>query len=62
MAYQWILIAIILVACLGYATFYLWKSWHSALKCGDYKCAGCPFSEKCEKNSKKVEKKFGGTK
>ena len=59
---QYIIVGTILVACLGYATFRLVKSWRSAMKCKDYKCSGCPFFEKCEKNKKKVEKKFGGTK
>ena len=62
MIFQYIIIGIIWVACLGYATFCFRKSWKSVQKCHDYKCAGCPFYEKCEKNNKKVEKKFGGTK
>lgn len=59
---QYIIIAIILVACLGYATFSIWKAVDSARKCKEYKCAGCPLYEKCEKNKKKVGQKFGGTK
>ncbi len=62
MVFQNIVLAIILVACLGYATFCIVKAWKSARKCHDYKCAGCPFYEKCEKNKKKVGEKFGGTK
>lgn len=65
MILQHIIITIILVACLGYATFCLiksWKSWKSTQKSSDYKCAGCPFYEKCEKNKKKVVEKFGGIK
>lgn len=44
------------MACLVYATIIMWKNGKSQLKCGDYKCAGCPFYEKCEKNKKKLEK------
>ena len=62
MIFQDIIIAIILVACLGYATFRFLKSWKSVQKCHDYKCSRCPFYEKCEKNKKKVGEKFGGTK
>ena len=65
MILQYIIIAIILMACLGYAINCLWKvfrQWKNAQKCNDFKCAGCPFYEKCEKNSKKVGEKFGGTK
>ena len=62
MIFQYIIIGIILVACLAYATFCLWKAIASMRKCKDYKCAGCPFLEKCEKNQKKVGKKFGGIK
>ena len=62
MVVQYIIIGIVIVACLVYATIIMWKNGKSQLKCGDYKCAGCPFYEKCEKNKKKVGKKFGGTK
>lgn len=44
------------MACLVYATIIMWKNGKSQLKCGDYKCAGCPFYEKCEKNKKKLGK------
>ena len=62
MVVQYIIIGIVIVACLVYATIIMWKNGKSQLKCGDYKCAGCPFYEKCEKNKKKVGQKFGGTK
>ena len=62
MVIQYIIIAIILVACLGYATFCIFRVWKNMRQCSDYQCAGCPFAEKCKKNQKKVEKKFGGTK
>ncbi len=62
MIFQYVIIAIILVACLAYATFLIWKSWQSNRKCTHYQCTGCPFLEKCEKNKKKVGEKFGGTK
>lgn len=62
MILQHIIISIIVVACLGYATFRFKKAWSAAQKCHDYKCAGCPFYKKCENNKKKVSEKFGGTK
>ena len=62
MIFQYIIIGFILVACLAYATFCIYKSIHSARKCNNYQCAGCAFYEKCEKNKKKVGEKFGGTK
>ena len=62
MIFQYIIITIILVACIAYATFLIWKSWQSNRKCTDYHCTGCPFLEKCEKNKKKVREKFGETK
>jgi len=54
MVFQYIIIAIILVACVSYATFLIWKSWQSNIKCKQYKCSGCPFLEKCEKKQKKL--------
>ena len=62
MVVQYIIIGIVIVACLVYATIIMWKNGKSQLKCGDYKCAGCPFYEKCEKKQEKVGKKFGGNK
>ena len=72
MVFQYIIIGIVIVACLVYATIIIWKNGKSQLKCDDYKCAGCPFFEKCEKKQektrkyayflKKVAEKFGGTK
>ena len=56
MVVQYIIIGIVIVACLVYATIIMWKNGKSQLKCGDYKCAGCPFYEKCEKNKKKLGK------
>ena len=56
MVFQYIIIGIVIVACLVYATIIIWKNGKSQLKCGDYKCAGCPFFEKCEKNKKKLGK------
>lgn len=56
MVVQYIIIEIVIVACLVYATIIMWKNGKSQLKCGDYKCAGCPFYEKCEKNKKKLGK------
>lgn len=61
MIFQYVFIAVVLVACLWYATFRLVKSYRDNVKCKDYKCSGCPFLEKCEKKRKKVGKKFGGT-
>ena len=62
MVVQYIIIGIVIVACLVYATIIMWKNGKSQLKCGDYKCAGCPFYEKSKKKQEKVGKKFGGTK
>ena len=62
MVFQYIIIGIVIVACLVYATIIIWKNGKSQLKCDDYKCAGCPFFVKCEKKQEKVWKKFGGTK
>ena len=69
---QYIIIAIILAACLTYAAIRIYKEWHQVKKMtrkGDFRCAGCAFYEKCKgKNKKnevfckKVEKKFGGIK
>ena len=47
---QHIIITIILAACILYVANSLYKTWHQTKTCKDYKCAGCPFYEKCEKN------------
>ena len=62
MVFQYIIIGIVIVACLVYATITIWKNGKSQLKCDDYKCAGCPYFKKSEKKQEKVGKKFGGTK
>ena len=56
MVFQYIIIGIVIVACLVYATIIIWKNGKSQLKCGDYKCAGCPFSRNVKKNKKKLGK------
>ena len=49
---QYIIIAIILAACVAYAAFRIFKAWKKAIKCKDYRCSGCAFYEKCKKQSK----------
>lgn len=62
MTIQYIIVAIILAACILYAAICIYKAIKAARECKDYHCAGCAFYEKCKKNRKKSAQKFGGTK
>ena len=53
---QYIIITIILAACILYAANCLYEAWHKAKTCKDYKCSGCPFYEKCEKNKRRKQR------
>lgn len=50
---QYIIIAIILAACITYAAICIYRSLKQARECKNYQCSGCPFVEKCQKNKKK---------
>lgn len=50
---QYIIIAIILAACVTYAAICIYRSIKQARECKNYQCSGCPFIEKCQKNKKK---------
>ena len=47
---QYIIIAIILAACITYAAICIYRSIKQARECKNYQCSGCPFVEKCQKN------------
>lgn len=49
---QYIIIAIILAACITYAAICIYRSIKQARECKNYQCSGCPFVEKCQKNKK----------
>ena len=53
---QDIIITIILAACITYAANRIYKAWHQASTCKNYRCSGCAFYEKCKKNKKKLHK------
>lgn len=50
---QYIIIAIILAACVTYAAICIYRSIKQARECKNYQCSGCPFVKKCQKNKKK---------
>ena len=50
---QYIIIAIVLTACVGYAGYRIYKEIKLNILCKNYGCAGCAFYEKCKKNRKK---------
>lgn len=50
---QYIIIAIILAACITYTAICIYRSIKQARECKNYQCSGCPFVEKCQKNKKK---------
>ena len=50
---QYIIIAIILAACVTYAAICIYRSIKQARECKNSQCSGCPFVEKCQKNKKK---------
>ncbi len=52
---QYIIIAIILAACITYAAICIYRSIRQARECKNYQCSGCPFVEKCQKNKKKED-------
>ncbi len=62
MTVQYTIIAIILAACILYAAFCILKVIRQSQKCKDFHCSGCAFYDKCKKDGKKHQKKFGGTK
>ena len=62
MTIQYIITFMILATCIVYVAFSIYKSYKKAKQCKDFHCAGCAFYEKCNKNKKKVSKKFGGIK
>ena len=49
---QYIIISIIVAACIMYAAITVYKTWNKAKNCKEYKCSGCPFYEKCKENVK----------
>ena len=49
---QYIIIAIILAACVTYAAICIYRSIKQARECKNYQCSGCPFVKKCQKNKK----------
>ena len=50
---QYLIIILILITAIGYATWRIYKSIKQNLACKDYHCAGCGLYEKCKKKSKK---------
>ncbi len=50
---QYLIIGLVVAACIVYAAIRIYKAWHGVSQCKDYKCAGCPFYQKCEQNKKK---------
>lgn len=50
---QYIIIAIILAACVTYAAICIYRSIKQARECKNYQCSSCPFVKKCQKNKKK---------
>ena len=53
MILQYILLAIILALCIGYASWLIYDTVKKSLRCRNYGCGGCPFYEKCTKTRKK---------
>ena len=53
------LILLILAVCVMYTANRIYKTYRKAKTCKDFKCANCPFLEKCEQKKRKSEGKPG---
>jgi hypothetical protein len=62
MTLQYIIIGIILLAALTYIGISTYRTIKRNLVCKDYRCAGCPIYDSCQRKKKKTSKKFGRTK
>jgi len=54
---QNVLILLILAVCVMYTANRIYKTYRKAKTCKDFKCANCPFLEKCEQKKRKAEVK-----
>ena len=54
---QNVLILLILAVCVMYTANRIYKTYRKAKTCKDFKCANCPFLEKCEQKKRKSEEK-----
>ncbi len=57
MEIQYIIISVILLACVIYLARYIYYEVKENIQYKNYGCAGCAFYEKCKRSKKKIEKK-----